>query len=86
MKLLGDTSRTIVTMAGLKSIRIEAFQDDRFRLMFVVSSRGKDEKWIPVRFRKGTKIVDLDEVWENIEKQVKAVDPSPTEGRARDAD
>ena len=72
MRLIGDTSRTVVTMNGLMSVRVEGFQDDRFRLMFIISSAGKDISWTTMKFRKGTKSVNLDtEVWPEFERQMK---------------
>ena len=72
VKILGDTSRAVVTMSGLFVVRVEAYQDDRFRLMFITSHDGKDLRWTPMKFRKGTKTVNLDaEVWPTFEKTIK---------------
>ena len=74
MKITGDTFRTVVTLHGLFVIRVEAYQDDRYRLMFITSHDGKDLRWTPMKFRKGTKTVNLDaEVWPTFEKTIKDV-------------
>lgn len=71
MKLVGCTSQTLVTKQGVFVLRVEAFQDDRFRLMFIAQdSHGDDVKMLPVMFRKGTKKVNLDaDVWPQVGKQ-----------------
>lgn len=73
MKILGDKNRTLLTKNGFQNFRIEAFQDDRFRFMFV--SRGVDGgvmSAIPFKVRKGTKELNLDSIWPTIEKAVKS--------------
>lgn len=74
MTLHGDTSRALVCSKGIFTMRVEKFQDDRFRLMFVCNDGKSDVKTIPVKFRKGTKVVDLDkEVWPLIEDGFRSV-------------
>jgi hypothetical protein len=67
MKIIGPHSHTVVTKAGIRTIRVEAFHDDRFRLMFVVNDGTRDTKWIQKKFRKGTKQISLDYIWPEIE-------------------
>lgn len=81
MKLVGDTARVLLLKSGTYTIRIEGFQDDRFRLMFVCRHNDKDIKWIPMKFTKGTKTLNLEkDAWPLIEdsfkKALSSVEPT----------
>lgn len=70
MKLLGSTTHTLVAKTGICVARVEGYQDDRFRLMFVLKdSGGKDILWRTMAFRKGTKSLNLEtDAWPEIER------------------
>lgn len=73
MKITGRRSSTIFGPAGIYNLRVEAFQDNRFILMFICKNPdGKDIKWVPLDVIKGTKVLDLDkDIWPCIEDTFK---------------
>lgn len=72
MKILGKHKQVYEKNGKLYFVRVEGFQDDRFRLMFIVSDTHKDLRNVPMKFPKGTKTLDLDALWSSFEKKILA--------------